>query len=366
MTETTRPTADGAAEPVPAALDLTKPALTEPAPAAVPVPAPEPAEPATVAPQDQDDRAEAPAPAPAPAEDSASAPAPAPDPYAVWADRTVLDEAAAAARKQRRGALLRWGAAALILVLTGTGAALAVTAPDRTDLPGLATPNDGRYAFPVLTLPQLPSGSPAPSTTEAKGRHFADLRGLLLPAPRGAAEAVPSPTASAPGASPSAAVHPSAPASAPALPYADVPWLACGDFAKGDRAADKITQAISEYGCRAATRRVWTAADGTRTEIWLFRLGSRTEATGMYGALADSGPKDQPQLQLDILDLDPTLPAGVVNTRSTAEKVAGLPTVRTTTMTQGDVVASIAMVNPKGVPFQPYRQVSVLQWQLLG
>jgi hypothetical protein len=346
MTETTRPTAAGAAEPAPAAPDLTKTDLAEPAAAAPQVPTE--------------------APAPPPAQDPAAVPAPVPDPFAVWADRTVLEEAPAATRKQRRGALLRWGAAALILVLTGTGTALAVTAPDRTDLPGLATPNDGRYAFPVLALPQLPSGSPAPSSTEAKGRHFADLRGLLLPAPRGAVEASPPPASPTPGASPGAGVRPSAPPSAPALPYADVPWLACGDFAKGDRAADKITQAISEYGCRAATRRVWTAADGTRTEIWLFRLGSRTEATGLYGALADSGPKDQPQLQLDILDLDASLPAGVVNTRATVQKVAGLPTVRTTTMTQGDVVASIAMVNPGGVPIQPYRQVSLLQWQLLG
>ncbi|MFD0529335.1 hypothetical protein ACFQ1I_24460 [Kitasatospora arboriphila] len=109
-----------------------------------------------------------------------------PAPGDAWGRAPELLESAGADRPRSRATLLRWGAAALVLLLSGTGAALAVAAPDRTDIPGLATPNDGRYAFPPLTLPPLPSGKPAPDDAASYGRHFADLRGLLLPLPEGA------------------------------------------------------------------------------------------------------------------------------------------------------------------------------------
>src|SRR5262249_37766031 len=95
------------------------------------------------------------------------------------------ESAAEPAPRRDRKKLLRSVALAALLVVTGTATAVAVTLPDRPDLPGLATPNDGRYAFPALTLPPLPSGAAEPK--DAKGRrHAADLRALVLPVPKGA------------------------------------------------------------------------------------------------------------------------------------------------------------------------------------
>ncbi|MEV8098287.1 hypothetical protein [Kitasatospora sp. NPDC085879] len=250
--------------------------------------------------------------------------------------------------RRGRAGLVRWGAAALVLLLSGTGAALAVAAPDRTDIPGLATPGDGRYAFPPLTLPPLPAGKAAPEEPSSYGRHFADLRGLLLPPPKGAvleqaAGTAPSASAAAPG----------------------VPWLPCAAYTADNSAKAGLDAGMAEFACRAATRRTWTAADGTRTDIWLFRFGSRAEASGMLAQLGSSRPKGVPVLGFSDTAVDPALGPASLTVRASDEKANGRPTARAAFLAQGDVAASIVMTNPRGVAEQAYRQVALLQSQML-
>ena len=69
--------------------------------------------------------------------------------------------------------------------VVGVGCAFAVMAPPRTDLPGLKTPSDGRYVFAPLSLPTLAPGQLPPGDLANTGeQHMADIRKLLLPAPR--------------------------------------------------------------------------------------------------------------------------------------------------------------------------------------
>ncbi|MGW4897535.1 hypothetical protein ACWEQL_35585, partial [Kitasatospora sp. NPDC004240] len=152
---------------------------------------------------------------------SPGAPVPAPE---------TAEERAARLSRLRRTAL-RWGAAALVFAVAGTGAAVAVTSPERTDIPGLRTESDGRYTFPPLVLPPLPSGKPSPGGPNGLSRHAADLRNLLLPVPKEAGGSlVPASfpagaPATAPGGTESPTGSPTAttPTAAPAAPTAATP-----------------------------------------------------------------------------------------------------------------------------------------------
>ncbi|MEW1909872.1 hypothetical protein AB0442_15655 [Kitasatospora sp. NPDC085895] len=290
-----------------------------------------------------------------------------PAPGDAWGRAPELLESAGAGRRRSRATLLRWGAAALVLLLSGTGAALAVAAPDRTDIPGLATPNDGRYAFPPLTLPPLPSGKPAPDDAASYGRHFADLRGLLLPLPEGAvperpATGVPAPAAPASGTPASSAPSAGAPSAGAA---GGVSFVACADYTAGNAAKARLDAGMTEFACRTATRRTWTAADGTRTDIWLFRFGSRGEASGMLAELGSSQPAGVSELGFSDVEVDPSLGVATLSVRASEEKAKGQPTARAAFLAQGDVAVSIVMTNPAGVPLQAYRQVTLLQSQML-
>ncbi|MER5638369.1 hypothetical protein ABT095_15590 [Kitasatospora sp. NPDC002227] len=249
------------------------------------------------------------------------------------------------APKSRRG-LVRLAAAALVFALTGTAAALAVAAPERTALPGLRTPNDGRYSFAPLTLPALPSGKPKPDGVASVSRHYADLRGLLLPEPKGAtrepvAHATPQTT--------------------------DAAFVRCTDYAARDLHPALYTTLLTESACRAAAERVWTGPDGTRTELWLLGFGSAAEAGPFYLKAASDNPIDLPGLQ----DLDSGfVPVGsqTVSAYRATQKTAGdhrEPIGRVGYLQAGDVLAVVVMTNPKGVPAQAFRQVVTLQDQLL-
>ncbi|MEV7777691.1 hypothetical protein [Kitasatospora sp. NPDC088351] len=302
-------------------------------------------------------------------------------------------EERAARRTRRRKAALRWSAAVLVLALAGTGAAAAVTAPDRTDLPGLATESDGRYTFPALALPPLPSGKAAPSAKESKGRHAADLRHLLLPVPKEAGGSLapvvfPTPTASAgssagadatasPSASPSGTAAPSASPSAggtattaaPSAGPAVADWVAC-DAAAADQLDPARTRALLlQDACRAATVREWTASDGTRTQIRLLRFGSSPEAWDVFADLRSNGEwKDLPGLKTgsaqgwdDVSGVDRTIrESPVITTKSRTNGYLAY-------LNAGDVVGIVVMTNPTdGVPEAAFRQVVTLQSDLLG
>ncbi|GAA4858847.1 hypothetical protein [Kitasatospora terrestris] len=278
--------------------------------------------------------------------------------------------------RRDRTAVRRLVAAAAVLLVTATATAVAVTLPDRTDVPGLATPNDGRYTFPDLALPPLPVDGKLPM--DVKGRHQADLRGLLLPAPKEAlpepaTAASPSATVSAsPGASASAApASPSATASS-ASPAASLPpvvghWVTCDTEGTLGRNAEEVNARLTENACRAAAAQGWTAKDGTRTEIRLLRFGSQEEATDLLGLLSSmSGTKHIESSKRDALTEYPVGAGTVLARNSDARATGDIPTGRVAYLQCGDVVAVIELTNPKGVPGQAFRQLIALQSSMLG
>ncbi|MCG6494821.1 hypothetical protein [Kitasatospora sp. A2-31] len=302
-------------------------------------------------------------------------------------------EELAARRTRRRRAAVRWSAAVLVFALAGTGAALGVTAPDRTDLPGLATENDGRYTFPALVLPPLPSGKAAPR--DSKSRHAADLRFLLLPVPReaggSAAPAVfPSPTApapttpaptdpsasGAPSASPSGTSSATAPASPAGSPStspsgaaaAPAAWVPCDAIADEQKEAGKLRTLLLQDACRTATVREWTTADGTRTRIRLLGFGSSAEAWDVFADLrANADPKDVPGLRIGSVQGWDTVSGVDLATKETPAGAATAgPTGRVAYLSAGDVVGVVTMTNPEGVPTAAFRQVVTLQSDLLA
>ncbi|MFF4339364.1 hypothetical protein ACFY00_05395 [Kitasatospora sp. NPDC001540] len=314
-------------------------------------------------------------PPPIPPQSPAQDPSDPSDPWqAPWQDPSQQPDAGAGRSKADRRRRWQVGGALLLAVVTGAAAAVLVTLPERTDVPGLATPNDGRYAFPELTLPPLPVGASAPADSKLKA-HAADLRALLLPLPAGAVATGPSASPSAP-ASPSPSASESASASAPASPSGSASaapslppvvgrWIPCDRDAML-AADDTYTLRLTTDACRGAAAQGWTTADGTRTELRLFHFGSSDEAADYFGGVRMmSGTKD---IATTTLDSDGKYPvaAGQLDVRLSEQKSGGAPTGSLCWLQSGDVVALIQMTNPKGVPAQAFRQVVALQSSLLA
>lgn len=206
--------------------------------------------------------------------------------------------------------------------------------------------------------------------------HAADLRGLLLPLPKGAVATAPSASVSAsgsasvsasPSASPSASVSPSGSGAAspsPGLPSVPGRWIPCDRdamLAKDDAYALRLTT----DACRGAAAQGWTAADGTRTELRLFRFGSKDEAADFFArAYQQTSTKDIGATHLDAESKYPVA-LGETDIRVSDEQVAGLATGRIGWLQSGDVVALVQLTNPKGVPTQAFRQVFALQSGML-
>ncbi|MEU9042964.1 MULTISPECIES: hypothetical protein [unclassified Kitasatospora] len=284
-----------------------------------------------------------------------------------------------ARRARRRKAAVRWSCAALVFALAGTGTALAVTAPERTDIPGLATASDGRYTFPPLTLPPLPSGKAAP---DAKGKslHYADLRYLLLPAPKEAGGSVTAPTFPAPTASPTASGSPTAsPTTPPAASPTAAPtpaqaaaaaaaWVPCDAILTEQQDPAKLRELLLQNACRAATVREWTASDGTRTQIRLLRFGSTGESWDTYTSLRSKGrSKAAPDTKSTAhTDWDTVDGVELTTLESTASAPKGNPTARVAYLCASDILAVVTMTSPNGVPTAPFRQVVTLQSDILA
>ncbi|MFD7589472.1 hypothetical protein ACFV84_29030 [Kitasatospora sp. NPDC059811] len=314
---------------------------------------------------------------------------PAEFPAAPAAETPEEHEARLARRSARRRAAARWATATLVFALAGTGAALAVTAPERTDLPGLATPGDGRYTFPPLTLPPLPSGSSAPDRTGGKNAlHAADLRYLLLPAPKEAGGSLtpalyPVPTASATGTpsasatptpSPTASASASASASAGASPstapagQAPADWVTCDAILADQRDPAELRALLLQDACRAATVREWTASDGTRTQIRLLRFGASFESWNVFSSLrSDARPNALPGAKSTSHSAWDTVEGVHLDAQeSTAKGAKGTPNARVAYLCASDLVAVVTMTNPDGVPDAAFRQVVTLQSDLLA
>ncbi|MER6284790.1 hypothetical protein [Streptomyces sviceus] len=259
--------------------------------------------------------------------------------------------APAEAKKDRRvlRAVLRWTAAAVVLATAGTATAYGISGMERTDVPGLSTRSDGRWDFPRLTKPPLPSGSPGPfAAGNAAEAHYADLRALLLPAPEGAEEDK-------------------------ALRGSDG-WLATKDFlaeyeVKEER--EELGQKLVDTGLRHIAARGWTTSDGTRTRVYLLQFGTANvvESKLASDAQAYTSPTYQvrgaAEAVYDEAFPDAAAVSEISRTAFTEQKPYGAEQVRQGYLSAGDVFAVILQSRKGSAPAVPFQQTVTLQAQLL-
>ncbi|WP_328686443.1 hypothetical protein OG226_27365 [Streptomyces sp. NBC_01261] len=256
------------------------------------------------------------------------------------------------AKKDRRvlRAVLRWGAAVVVFAVVGAGTAYGITDMKRSDVPGLGTASDGRWDYPTLTKPPLPKGSPGPfAEANTAGSHFADLRALVLPAPKGAT-------------------------GDKSLDGSDG-WLATkvflAEFASGDDRTE-LAQKLTDDGLRHIAARGWTTPDGTRTRIYLLQFDTATVADGLVsGNLGGYAAPTYPIHGADSYEPDDDFPdvAKVTNVSVvpyTEVKPYGAEQIRQAFLTAGDTVAMIVQSRKGEANAVPFQQTVTLQSQLLG
>ncbi|MEU9605121.1 hypothetical protein [Streptomyces sp. NPDC048057] len=295
---------------------------TEPAPEALPQLPPEPTEPPTVT---------------APAAETSAAAAPAAPTPAAPRDRTALR------------AVGRWSAAVLLCLGLGAGTAYGIGSMERADVPGLASEDDGRWAYPRLSLPALPEGSPRPFSQQSEaGIHHADLRRLLLPAPEGARQDK----------------------------TLNGGWTTQDRYLSeyAEEAHPKIRLALTEYAVRHVAARGWTMPDGTSARIYLLRFASADEAgrfasTGV-NALDNSIPgqplKSAPTVEEDVAwDSRGGMP-GVSAYPFLEPGNGGATHTRQAYVHAGDTLALVVHEKKGGAAAVPFHQTLVLQSQLLS
>jgi hypothetical protein len=254
------------------------------------------------------------------------------------------------APKDRRvlRAVLRWTAAVVVFAVAGAGTAYGITRMERTDVPGLATESDGRWAYPEIVKPPLPSGSPGPfAEANTAGSHHADLRELLLPAPEGATPDK-------------------------ALQGTDG-WLATKDFlaeyTEDDR--EEIGQTLTDSGLRHIAACGWTT-DGTHTRIYLLQFD--TAAATDYLFNEELAPANSPSYALQGAEasvFDEEFPE-----KSRLEEIRrsvyveleayGSEQTRQAYLAAGDVLAVIVQSRKGAAKAVPFQQTVTLQSQLLG
>nr|WP_043260185.1 hypothetical protein [Streptomyces hokutonensis] len=254
-------------------------------------------------------------------------------------------------RKDRRvlRAVLRWGAAVVVFAVVGAGTAYGIAGMKRSDVPGLGTASDGRWVFPTVTKPALPAGSPGPfATANAAGAHFADLRALVLPAPKGAV-------------------------GDKALDGSDG-WLATKVFLAEFSAADdrtELAQKLTDQGLRHIAARGWTTADGTHTRIYLLQFDTATVADEITKGLAGYASPTYPVRGADGYESDDDFPdaAKVTNVQLqpyVETKPYGAEQVRLGFVTAGDTLAMIVQSRKGLAEAVPFQQTVTLQSELLG
>ncbi|WP_328399099.1 hypothetical protein OHS70_19695 [Streptomyces sp. NBC_00390] len=244
-------------------------------------------------------------------------------------------------------AVARWTVAVLVLGGVGAGTAYGIAGLERTDVPGLATQGDGRWAYPKLSLPALAKDQPRPYTDgNVDEIHYADLRKLLLPAPTGA-----KPDKKLNGG-----------------------WVTDDRFA-AEYAPDEggdLRQALDDYAVRHIAARGWTMPDGTRTAVYLLRFDSTGTAESFKDTEIDLGLASgralagEPTLEIDA-DWDSS---GEVENTSTyvygEAKPYGREHTRQAYVVAGDTVALIVQARKGGAAAVPFHQTVILQNQLLG
>ncbi|MEJ8643679.1 hypothetical protein WKI68_24525 [Streptomyces sp. MS1.HAVA.3] len=257
--------------------------------------------------------------------------------------------AAPPAPKDRRKlfSLLRWTAAVAVFAVAGTGVAYGITKPERTDIPGLSTQDDGRWVYPALAKPTLPPGAALPFAPDNKdGIHYASTAQLLLPAPKGSAQD-------------------------PALKMEKDQAVSQETFLEEYDATvrEKMKQAFTDDGLRQIVARGWVMPDGTRTRIYLLRFHS----SGFVDAFEGCGLTMKPN-GVGAMEADPTWarvresqrPPDLRGTTLFAE--AGDPgdeQVKAGCVRSGDLQAVVFQTRKGKVADVPFHQTVILQDQLL-
>lgn len=254
-------------------------------------------------------------------------------------------------KKDRRvlRAALRWTAAVAVFAVVGASAAYGIIRMERTDVPGLATEPDGRWEYPLLVRPPLPSGSPAPfADANTAGTHYADLRALVLPAPKGA-EADEGLTG-------------------------EDGWLPKEDFLAEYSEAeerDEFSQALTDNGLRHIAGRGWRTPDGTHTRIYLLRFDTAAVADEVYANLAyydgpeytiRGGEEAEPDEGFSTASLLGDIPRSLY----VEPKPYGAEHVRHAYLSAGDTLALIVQSRKGEALAVPFQQTVTLQSQLLG
>lgn len=255
----------------------------------------------------------------------------------------------AAPGRRRFGGALRWVAAVAVFAVCGAGTAYGGTRLQRTDVPGLATASDGRWDYPELVRPPLPAGRPAPFADSNKAAaHYADLRRLVLPAPKGA--------------------------TVDRALAGDRGWVKPGTFlaeyaAQEDR--DGLAAAFTDQGLRHIAARGWTMPDGTRTRIYLLQFDTGLVAADIqqrHFAGYDQAPyalRGAPSTVADDFPQHATVP-NVSRVVYEETRPYGAEHVRQAYLLAGDVIGFVVQSRKGGTRTVPFQQTVVLQEQLLG
>ncbi|WP_338697977.1 hypothetical protein V2W30_18535 [Streptomyces sp. Q6] len=251
-------------------------------------------------------------------------------------------------KKDRRvlRAVLRWTAAVVVFGVVGAGVAYGVTEQKRGDLPGLATESDGRWEYPTIERPPLPSGAPDPFAEEnTREEHFADLRALVLPAPKGA--------------------------TADKKLAGDDGWLPGATYvdtydkdSRGD-----LRTSLKEGGLRQIAARGWTMPDGTRTRIYLLRFNTSAFAREHLNAITDNGAT-----LLGAADVEESYGWSAKGSKVPftslhvydEQKPYGKEQLRQAYIQAGDVIGLVVQSGAGTTPKIPFQQTVALQNQLLG
>ncbi|MFD7613449.1 hypothetical protein [Streptomyces sp. NPDC059828] len=278
-----------------------------------------------------------------------AAPTPPPGPFD-GPEPVVAPSSGPRAGRGRLRAALRWTAAVVAFASVGIAVAYGIIRQERTDVPGLSTLSDGRWAYPKLVKPVLPPGAVQPFDKQNPGRvHYADLAALLLPAPAGAR------------------LETSLRGSGQRVPVGRF----LGEYPEEERA--DLEQDLAEGGLRHVVARGWTMPDSTRTRVYLLRfhsiayaeqftadhVGGYSEAQLPLNGVEASAPADA--------DYPPTAEAPDTDCYVYDEAAPRGPVhVRHAYIAAGDTVALIIQERKGKAHAVPFHQTVVLQSQLLG
>ncbi|MFB6617403.1 hypothetical protein ACIGFK_32210 [Streptomyces sp. NPDC085524] len=259
------------------------------------------------------------------------------------------------APKDRRKlfAFLRWTAAVTVFAVAGAGVAYGITRPERTDVPGLSTKDDGRWVFPQLVKPTLPPGAAQPFAEDNKDRiHYASTLELLLPAPKG----------STPD---------------PALKLEKDSVVSVDTFLEEyePTARENMKQGFTDDGLRQIVGRGWLMPDGTRTRVYLLRFHSSGFVNAFDGCGINMNVNGVNRMEPDSAwsKAKSTQPvpdvAGVVGNPLSFFSEArpyGDEQVRVGCVDSGDLLAAVFQTRKGEVATIPFHQTVILQGQLLG